>query len=194
MTEAQRPTVLVVDDEEDAVALYEQFLEDDYDLRVVKTGEEALDSIDDGVDVVMLDRRLPDIDGEVVLERLRERSLDCRVAVVTGVDPDFDIIEMEFDDYLVKPVREREVRETVDHLLARRRYSDLLTEYYRVASKVATLKAAKAEETLRANDEFVRLEERAAELRREVTSTLEELDDYATAFNEVIDSEASGSS
>jgi len=194
MTEAERPTVLAVDDEEDVVALYEQFLGDGYDVRMAKTGEEALRSVDDGVDVVMLDRRLPDIDGEVVLERIRERGLDCRIAVVTGVDPGFDIIEMEFDDYLVKPVREREVRETVDHLLARLRYSDLLTEYYRVASKVAALKAAKSDETLRANDEFVQLDERAAELRRDVTSTLEELDDYATAFNEVVESGASGSS
>jgi DNA-binding response OmpR family regulator len=194
MTEAERPTVLAVDDEEDVVALYEQFLGDGYDVRMAKTGEEALRSVDDGVDVVMLDRRLPDIDGEVVLERIRERGLDCRIAVVTGVDPGFDIIEMEFDDYLVKPVREREVRETVDHLLARLRYSDLLTEYYRVASKVAALKAAKSDETLRANDEFVQLDERTAELRRDVTSTLEELDDYATAFNEVVESGASGSS
>jgi DNA-binding response OmpR family regulator len=194
MTEAERPTVLAVDDEEDVVALYEQFLGDGYDVRMAKTGEGALRSVDDGVDVVMLDRRLPDIDGEVVLERSRERGLDCRIAVVTGVDPGFDIIEMEFDDYLVKPVREREVRETVDHLLARLRYSDLLTEYYRVASKVAALKAAKSDETLRANDEFVQLDERTAELRRDVTSTLEELDDYATAFNEVVESGASGSS
>jgi DNA-binding response OmpR family regulator len=194
MTEAERPTVLAVDDEEDVVALYEQFLGDGYDVRMAKTGEEALRSVDDGVDVVMLDRRLPDIDGEVVLERIRERGLDCRIVVVTGVDPGFDIIEMEFDDYLVKPVREREVRETVDHLLARLRYSDLLTEYYRVASKVAALKAAKSDETLRANDEFVQLDERTAELRRDVTSTLEELDDYATAFNEVVESGASGSS
>jgi DNA-binding response OmpR family regulator len=194
MTEAERPTVLAVDDEEDVVALYEQFLGDGYDVRMAKTGEEALRSVDDGVDVVMLDRRLPDIDGEVVLERIRERGLDCRIAVVTGVDPGFDIIEMEFDDYLVKPVREREVRETVDHLLARLRYSDLLTEYYRVASKVAALKAAKSDETLRANDDLVQLDERTAELRRDVTSTLEELDDYATAFNEVVESGASGSS
>jgi DNA-binding response OmpR family regulator len=185
MTGADRPTVLAVDDEENVVRLYERFLADDFEVRVAETGEEALRSVDDDVDVVMLDRRLPDTGGEVVLERIRERDLDCRVAVVTAVDPDFDIIEMEFDDYLVKPVRERQVRETVDHLLARLRYTDLLTEYYRVASKVAALKAAKSEETLRANDEFVQLDERAGELRREVTSTLEELDDYESAFSEV---------
>jgi DNA-binding response OmpR family regulator len=187
MPEADSPTVLAVDDEEDVVALYERFLGNDYDVRVAMTGREALDSVDDEVDVVMLDRRLPDVDGEVVLERIRERDLDCRVAVVTAVDPDFDIIEMEFDDYLVKPVREREVRETVAHLLARLRYSDLLTEYYRVASKVAALKAAKTDEQLQAHDEFVDLDGRAAQLRDEVTSTLEELDDYETAFSEVVE-------
>jgi DNA-binding response OmpR family regulator len=187
MPEADSPTVLAVDDEEDVVALYERFLGDDYDVRNAMTGREALESVDEAVDVVMLDRRLPDVDGEVVLERIREQGLDCRVAVVTAVDPDFDIIEMEFDDYLVKPVREREVRETVAHLLARLRYSDLLTEYYRVASKVAALKAAKSDEALRASDEFADLEAHATDLRDEVTSTLEELDDYETAFSEVVE-------
>jgi len=177
-------TVLAVDDNPDVVTLYRQFLGGDYDLRVAETGEAALAAVGSDVDVVMLDRRLPDISGDVVLEHVRDQGLDCRVAMVTAVDPDFDIFEMGFDDYLVKPVREREVRETVEHLLARMRYSDELSEYYAVASKVATLEAAKADVELAASEEFASLERRLGDLRREVTTTLEELDDYATAFTE----------
>lgn len=179
------PTVLVVDDDPDVVELLECYLAGDHQVRTAGTGEAALSAADEDVDVVMLDRRLPDIEGAAVLERIRERELDCRVAVVTAVEPDFDIIEMAFDDYLVKPVREREVRETVEGLLARLRYSDLLTEYYRVASKVAALQAAKPDHVLASHDEFGELEARAVELRREVTRTLEAIDDYATAFSEV---------
>jgi two-component system response regulator AdeR len=185
MTETDSATVLAVDDDPDVVALYEQFLGDDYDLRVAETGGAALSAVGTDVDVVMLDRRLPDVSGDDVLAHVREEGLGCRVAMVTAVDPGFDVVDMAFDDYLVKPVREREVRETVEHLLARMRYSDQLSAYYAVASKVAALEAAKGDAELAASDEFAALDRRLADLRREVTATLEELDDYATAFSEV---------
>jgi len=59
--------------------------------------------IDETVDVVLLDRMMPGMSGQEVLAAIRERGLDCRVAMVTAVDADFDVIEMGFDEYLGKP-------------------------------------------------------------------------------------------
>ena len=93
------PTVLVVEDEPDIAALYSGFLEERYDVTVAETATEAVDRVDAAVDVVLLDRRLPDGSGDDVLEHIRESGYDCRVAMVTAVEPDFDIIDMGFDLY-----------------------------------------------------------------------------------------------
>jgi hypothetical protein len=37
---------------------------------------------------------MPILSGNEVLAAIEERPVDCRVAMVTAVDPDFDIIEM----------------------------------------------------------------------------------------------------
>lgn len=53
--------------------------------------------IDEDVDVVLHDCRMPDRSGGQTLERIREQGYDCRVAMVTAVDLDFDIVEMDFE-------------------------------------------------------------------------------------------------
>lgn len=82
------PVVLVVDDEEDLANLYSQWLSDDYAVRTAYNGEQALERLDETVDVVLLDRRMPGLSGDDALNRIREREYDCRVAMVTAVDPD----------------------------------------------------------------------------------------------------------
>ncbi|MFB6270737.1 MAG: response regulator [Halobacterium sp.] len=91
-------TVLVVEDETPLAALYERWLSDAYRVRVANTGGDALDRFDGAVDVVLLDRRLPDRPGSEVLERIRGHDSDCQVAMVTAVEPDEDVLEMGFDD------------------------------------------------------------------------------------------------
>ena len=97
-------TVLVVDDEEEVADVYALRLRNEYDTRVAYGGEDALETIDVDVDVVLLDRRMPDIPGDEVLEQIREKGYDCRIIMLTAVDPGLDIVEMPFDEYLCKPV------------------------------------------------------------------------------------------
>jgi DNA-binding response OmpR family regulator len=185
MTEDTRPTVVIVDDEPGIRTLYERYLSEEYDVRTAATGEAALEAIDESVRVLVLDRRLPDVHGDEVLARITDQGLDLRVVVVTAVEPDFDIIEMPFDDYVVKPVDGDRLRESVGHVVARAEYSDLLEQFYRTANKMAALQAAKPEEELADSEEYRRLRTRANELRDEVTDTLLDIDDYARAFHEV---------
>lgn len=117
-------TVLVVDAPANLADLYGEWLTDTYLVRTAYGGEEALEKLDEAVDVVLLDRRMPDLAGDEVLTQLRERDLDCRVALVTAVDPDFDIIELGCDIHVTKPVRRDDLHETVETLLCQRIYSD----------------------------------------------------------------------
>ncbi|NHN61292.1 MULTISPECIES: response regulator transcription factor [Halorussus] len=171
-------TVLVVDDERDVADLYAMWLEGDYRVRSAYEGDEALAVLDDDVDVVLLDRRMPGQSGDEVLGQIRERDLDCRVVMVTAVKPDFDILEMGFDDYLVKPVSKDELHETVEKMLTRVDYDAQLQEYFSLVSKRAVLEAEKDTESLASNEEYARLQAEIEELETVVDTTRAELDDH----------------
>ena len=134
-----RPTVLVVDDDRALADTCEYWLREEYDVRVAYDGTQALERIDDDVDVVLLDRRMPDVSGDDVLAEIDARGLDCRVAMMTAVAPDTDIVEMPFDEYLVKPVDEESVTETVEELLVRAEFDERIREYFALASTEAVL-------------------------------------------------------
>jgi DNA-binding response OmpR family regulator len=176
MTESDQPTILVVEDEQALIELYVRWLEDEYDVRTAEGGEEALEEFDDSVGVVLLDRLMPGMSGDEVLEDVRERSADCKVAMVTAVEPDFDVITMGFDDYLIKPVERETLLETIERLLSRSAYAELEQELYALVSKQAVIESSKSEEELTDNEEFVELESRIAALRAELDDTLSEIE------------------
>lgn len=167
------PVVLVVDDDEDLADTCEYWLRDDYEVRVAYGGQEALDAADDTVDVVLLDRRMPTVSGDDVLEQIEERSLDCRVAMMTAVEPDTDIVDMQFDDYLVKPVTKTDVRETVEELLVRSNFEEEIQRFFALESTESILENRDADElrnpdtleSLHAHVESLR-DERADEIER----------------------------
>lgn len=137
-------TVLVVEDDEAVAGLYARNLEPDYRIDVATTVEEALSALDSGVAVALIDRRLPDGEGREVVDAIADKGLDCRVAMVTGVKPDFDILDAGFDLYVLKPVSTSDLRATVDTLFARSAYEDLLAECASVASRQALLELSVA--------------------------------------------------
>jgi len=179
-----RATILIVDDEPSITDLYALRLEDEYHVRTAYSGSEALERIDDDVDVVLLDRRMPDLSGDDVLTKIREEGIDCRVAMVTAVDPDFDILDLGFDAYVVKPVSEEDLKDTVETLLRRSAYDDQLRKLTSMMSKKAALEAEKNETELQGNEEYQRLVEDLQELRADLDDTVEDLDadDFSAAF------------
>jgi DNA-binding response OmpR family regulator len=132
-------TVLVVEDEQPLADLYATWLREHYEVRTANSGADALDLLDAAVDVVLLDRRLPDVTGTEVLEAIRASDPDYQVAMVTAVEPDTDVLEMGFDDYLTKPVRDSDLQCVVESLVSRQDYGECVQQYFRLLSKRAAL-------------------------------------------------------
>jgi DNA-binding response OmpR family regulator len=183
-----RPTVLVVDDDDQVCDLYETWLDADYAVRTAESGTEALEAADADVDVALLDRRMPEMSGDDVLTEIRASDYDCRVVMLTAVDPDTDIIDMEFDDYVTKPVTEEEITETVETMIALSNYGDQLQEYFAVASKRATLETELTEAELAESDKYARLVDEAEQHRDRLDRLLSDLTRYEasdSAFSEL---------
>ena len=174
-TDNDRGRVLVVDDEANVADTYRLRLEDHYDVDVARGGREALDMVDESYDVVLLDRRMPDISGDEVLEEIRSRELDLKVVMVTAVDPDFDLVEMACDDYIVKPVEEGELREAIARVRKVAEYSDRRQEFGAKKLKRNVLEIEMREEELEASPEYQRLEDAIEELEAEVDDLEDDL-------------------
>ncbi|ERH01097.1 MAG: putative transcriptional regulator [Halonotius sp. J07HN6] len=167
--------VLVADDHQRIRTMHIDWLADEYTVRQASDGEETLRQLDTDVGVVVLDRRMPGLSGGEVLDWVRSQRYDIRVVMVTSEDVDFDLLDMGFDEYLTKPVRQAELRDVVADLFDRHEYSTQLQQYLALQSKLALLRVEYPDEALSANEEYQRLRTRLEEL--ELTPTeLEQVD------------------
>lgn len=169
-------TVLVVDDEPSLAELYSVFLDTEYDVRTATSGAEALEKADDEVAVILLDRRMPEMTGDEVLAELNERDIDPLVGMITGVDPDGDILDMQFDDYMTKPISKDDLLAFVETLLLRSNYDESGKRYFSLASKKAALEHAENDDST----EYRELVERMDELRSEIDVCLDAVQSEAT--------------
>ena len=106
--------ILIVEDELSvARQIAAALTEDGHDPKAVHSGEAALEEVTKGTfDLVVLDVRLPGIDGFELLQRLRGQHLASRVLLLTGrsaVEDRVTGLQLGADDYLPKPFAMREL-------------------------------------------------------------------------------------
>jgi DNA-binding response OmpR family regulator len=167
-------TVLVVDDDQDLADTYAVWLREHVEVHVAYSGADALDVLEtESVDVVLLDRRMPSMSGDDVLATMRERGHDQRAAMVTAVDPTLDAVEMPFDDYLVKPVRQDALESTVESLLSLAERSDAFQTYFALESTLDVLESAPEYRTLDDSGALAALRDRVAAERARALARLE---------------------
>lgn len=154
----QPPKVLIVEDETDLAALYKNFLEPSSTVRTAHTGEDAIEMLTFDPDIVLLDRHLPDILGDTVLEAILDRTVDARIAMVTAENPDFDIIRKGIDDYLQKPVTKSELNATVERLLSLDQLQEKQAELSSKRLKRNLLEVEQPPDELAESEEFANLE------------------------------------
>lgn len=153
-------TVLVVEDEVSLVELFTVWLSDTHEVRTAQDGHEALAKLDADIDVVLLDRRMPGLTGDEVLERIRKQEYNCQVAMVTGVSPGIELADMPIDDYLIKPVDRETLRKSVTDLLLRSREDLGKRELLALVSRKRALNAEKTEAELENDRRYLELERR----------------------------------
>jgi DNA-binding NtrC family response regulator len=119
-----RPVVLVVDDDPGLRESFRLILEDDYDVLEAADGTQALKIVRSAqVDLVLLDIRLPDLDGIEVLERMKALDDGLAVILVTAVQTARTAVaamKLGAFDYVTKPFEEDEITALVRRAVERR--------------------------------------------------------------------------
>ena len=114
LTDSRRRVLLIEDDGDIAEAIVYQLEKTGLQVRVARTGEEGLEAVRKGVDLVLLDLNLPGMDGLEVCRMIRRQPTTAHVPIiiVSARADEVDRVlglEMGADDYVVKPFSLKEL-------------------------------------------------------------------------------------
>lgn len=156
--DAEKPKILIVDDEVEILKVLQKTLEDDFEVVTTPRAKEALEMIDDSVQIILSDQRMPEMSGSEFFKIVREKHPQIVRIIMSGYsDMNALISSVNFGEifrYVSKPWELHELLETIDLALAK---------YKENISHVKLL------------DENKHLVERNREVANRLTQTMEEL-------------------
>lgn len=118
-----KKSVLIVDDDKSILNTFSRILQKSgYETDTAEKGKEAINKAKDNhFDVVLLDLRLPDMNGNDVLTRARKYLQHSVKIMVTGypsLESGVRALDEGADAYLIKPVKPEELLNVVKDKLA----------------------------------------------------------------------------
>jgi two-component system response regulator AtoC len=118
------PTILIADDELSIRRSLSVILRKKYNVVTAATGEEALSRVrKEDIDLVLLDLKLPDMDGLEVLRQVKRMDANVMAVVITAVKETktaVDAMKIGAYDFITKPFDVGELRALVDNALEKR--------------------------------------------------------------------------
>jgi len=151
----KKPTILLVEDTIQLSAVYQEYLINE-DARIIPmvSGREVLDYLSEQVpEVILLDMRLPDMDGMDILKHIAEKELKTTVIVVTGhgsISRAVEAMRLGAFEFLLKPFDKNQLVMAVRNALERMQLKQAVdafkskeprTEYYGMVGSSAPMQA-----------------------------------------------------
>jgi len=113
--------ILVVDDELGVRESLRMVLKDNYNVLTAANGQEGLEMIKEGKpSLVILDVKMPDIDGMEVLKQIKDTCPQLPVIVLTGAGTHriaAEALKLGAADFIVKPINAGSVKQTIENIL-----------------------------------------------------------------------------
>jgi len=122
-----KPKILIVDDDVKIARMLEMALRDDYQVVSAHQPKRALELFHSGdFDLVLTDIKMPELSGFDILRAVKETNPAIEVILLTGETPDkaepaVKALQSGAHDYLLKPVRIKELKETIQSALSNQR-------------------------------------------------------------------------
>lgn len=116
--------ILIIDDEKNIRMTLEKALKkDDYSMDMAINGEEALKKIKDKqYSIILLDMKLPGMNGMEVLEKINELDYETKIIIITGygsIESAVKTMKLGAIDYLRKPFKPEKIHELVNEVYER---------------------------------------------------------------------------
>ena len=108
-------TILVCDDETDLLLMFRIYLESQYKVITVDSGESCIETIldhknkNEEIDLLLLDYKLGDISGDIVARKVKEID-DIKILLITAFELDNQIVSELKQEGLIKDVVKKPVQ------------------------------------------------------------------------------------
>ena len=116
--------ILIIEDEPAILLALKDELSQDYQTFTAAEGMQGMKiAVEEQPELILLDILLPDIDGFVLCQQLKEKGVDSAIIMVTAKDQVVDKVkglELGADDYITKPFSLEELKARIKAVLRRR--------------------------------------------------------------------------
>lgn len=138
--------ILLVDDDPALIEMHSALLEyNDYSVLVAEDGEQALTILEghyESIGVVVSDITMPNMNGYDLCSRIKENDKTSNIPVIfvsalTGLEEKLKGYDVGADDYIPKPVTERELCKKISTLLEIREKQNTLNKQIEESQTVA---------------------------------------------------------
>lgn len=128
--------ILIVDDEKAVRESLEEILKmEDYQVETAASGEDALEQVnEEEYDLVLLDLKMPGIDGVEVMRQISRYAQDTKVIILTGhgtLESAIEALRLGAEDYMLKPYESAAILDSIGRALsknAQKKRKELLIE------------------------------------------------------------------
>jgi DNA-binding NtrC family response regulator len=107
--------ILIIDDDKTFTKIFSEILTSfGYETIIANTGTEALEILEDNFfAILIIDIRLPDMDGIELISKINKTDPDMRKIILTG-NPSLDNVQQALkkgaNDYLIKPIKLEQIK------------------------------------------------------------------------------------
>lgn len=152
--DAVAPTLLVAEEDRRMTEMYSGWLNDRYSVVRAHNSEQVDAALEDGVDLVLFDRRVPGVEPARVPDVAPD---DCRTILLVDDRPDFDVLDIDCDDVLSKPIVRETALEAIERQLSRRGESAEERELAALEAKQSVFEEVCSADELAANERYADL-------------------------------------
>jgi DNA-binding NtrC family response regulator len=115
-------TALVIDDDLSVLRNFKRLLiEDGYEVWDVRTGKEALNEVNQrSFDVMLIDFKLPDMDGTDLVEKMGDKTSGAVKLMITGfptIEASIRALDLGIDSFVEKPVKSEDLLALINQKL-----------------------------------------------------------------------------
>jgi len=111
----------VIDDEPTVCKSCEKILKDKYDVTITMSGREGRDRLlQENFDLVLVDLKMPDMDGMDLVKIIKQKRPDTEVVIMTGystVDTAVEGMKLGAAEFISKPFTPNEMLTAVEEVL-----------------------------------------------------------------------------
>ncbi|MCD4781014.1 MAG: response regulator [Candidatus Omnitrophica bacterium] len=115
---ANQKKILIIEDDEGIREALQLILSDHYDIILTEDGQQGMECLykENSIQCVLLDIKLPQINGLDILKTIKEKRPECKTIIVTGyksVETVSQAAKIGADGYITKPFDASDILETV---------------------------------------------------------------------------------